>query len=231
MSTPTHGTAVRVTPRRPGDPEPDLLGISLAHRAMLTDVRRIAELVAAMGAGRTACAPHRARAIARYVELLCESIHHHHSTEDQTLWPVIGASAGDRVDLSELTDDHAALEPRLDQLRSRAASFRLSGGDAKTAQLMAAELNDLLTLLTEHIAEEERDLFPVITEHVSVQDWQRVEKTAQRRGRLSFDGPRTIAVMTESERADLSKHAGLGIRAMIAALSIRHRRLERTVFG
>jgi hemerythrin-like domain-containing protein len=220
-----------VTPRRAGDPEPDLTGIRLSHRSMVTDCGRITDLVTAIAEGREQCTPTRARAISRYVELLCESIHHHHTTEDEVAWPVIEASAGSHVDLTELTEDHAALDPRLDQLRARAAAFRVSGGHGPTAAAMAAELTELTTLVSEHILEEEREVFPVIAAHVSVADWDAVEKTAQRNGRMSFDAPRHLAVMTDDERSRLGAELNPFLRMLFGLLSIRHRRLERAVFG
>jgi hemerythrin-like domain-containing protein len=222
---------VNVTARRPGDPEPDLLGISLAHRAMVTDVGRAATLTSAFADGGMTCTPRRARAVARYVNLLCDSVHHHHTTEDQILWPVIEASAGGSVDLTELTEDHAALDPRLDRLRALAAGFRLNVGDKESAAPLAAGLTELHGLLHEHIADEEREIFPVIRQYVSVDDWAAVEKAAQRSGRMSFDGPRTVAVMTEQERVALSETVSPMLLALITVLSVRHRRFDRRVFG
>lgn len=163
--------------------------------------------------------------------MLCDSIHHHHTTEDAVLWPVIQASAGDHVDLSELIDDHAALDPRLEQLRARAAAFRLSMGDRHIAGLMAIELAELAALLTEHINDEEMEVFPLITEHVSVADWATVERAARDGSRMSFDGPRSVAVMTDDERALLAQQTGIGLRILLAGLMVLHRRRERAVFG
>ncbi len=232
VNTPMQPTRlVNVTARRPGDPEPDLLGISLAHRAMVTDVGRVATLTSAFADGGMTCTPRRARAVARYVNLLCDSVHHHHTTEDQILWPVIEASAGGSVDLTELTEDHAALDPRLDRLRALAAGFRLNVGDKESAAPLAAGLTELHGLLHEHIADEEREIFPVIRQYVSVDDWAAVEKAAQRSGRMSFDGPRTVAVMTEQERVALSETVSPILLALITVLSVRHRRFDRRVFG
>lgn len=232
VNTPMEPTRlVNVTARRPGDPEPDLLGISLAHRAMVTDVGRVATLTSAFADGGMTCTPRRARAVARYVNLLCDSVHHHHTTEDQILWPVIEASAGGSVDLTELTEDHAALDPRLDRLRALAAGFRLNVGDKESAAPLAAGLTELHGLLHEHIADEEREIFPVIRQYVSVDDWSAVEKAAQRTGRMSFDGPRTVAVMTEQERVALSETVSPILLALITVLSVRHRRFDRRVFG
>ena len=221
---------VTVTPRRPHDPEPDLIGITLAHRAMLTDVGRLAAAVTAIGEGRQRCSTRRAQAIARYTDLLCESIHHHHTVEDTVLWPVIDASAKDIVDLTELTEDHAALDPRLEIIGHRANAFRVAG-DRRTAALLGAELADLRNLLTEHIAEEERDIFPVIRQYVSVADWQEVEKTAQRTGRLTFDGPRTVGAATDDERAALAKEVSPVLRLLLTVLAWRHRKFEDEVFS
>lgn len=210
---------------------PDLLGITVAHRAMLADLRRLTDLAIAVRDRDVICTPGHARAISRYIELLCDSIHHHHTTEDIVLWPVIQAAVGSRLDLGELTEDHAALDPRLDQLRARAAALRLSMGDRHVASLMVIELAELTALLTEHIEEEERDVFPLITEHVSVADWTAVETEARQGGRLWFEGPRALAAMTDAERTRLADHAGIALRAVLAIVGVRYRRLERAVFG
>jgi hemerythrin-like domain-containing protein len=228
---PTTTTSTTVSPRRAGDPAPDLLGIALAHRAMLADLLRLGDLAAAVRDRDVICTPGRARAISRYVELLCDSIHHHHTTEDTVLWPVVQASVGDHVDLSELIDDHAALGPRLEQLRARAAAFRLSMGDRHIAGLMAIELAELAALLTEHINDEEMAVFPLITEHVSVADWETVEKAARRAGWLWFEGPRSLAVMSDDERTHLAQQVGIELRMILAVVGLRYRRLERAVFG
>ncbi len=228
MKTPQ---TVTITPRQPHDPEPELVGITLAHRAMLTDVGRLVGAVTAIAEGRQRCSTRRAQAIARYTDLLCESIHHHHTVEDTVLWPVINACAAGIVDLTELTEDHAALDPRLEIIGHRANAFRVAGGDRRTAALLAAELADLRNLISEHIAEEERDLFPVIRRHVSVADWQSVEKTAQRTGRLTFDGPRTVGAATDDERAALSREVSPILRLVLGVLARRHRKFEDEVFS
>ncbi|WP_395307462.1 hemerythrin domain-containing protein [Mycobacterium sp. AMU20-3851] len=223
-------TSRSAQPARVANPELDLSGITLTHRAMVTDTSRLADLTTAVAQRRLPCPPRRARAIARYVTLMCESIHHHHTMEDDVLWPVIEAAAGDFVDLSELTEDHAALDPRLDRLRAAAAAFGRSG-DPEMARPLAAGLADLHRLLNAHIADEERELFPVIRRYVSIQDWQAVEKAAQRTGRLSFDGPRILAVATDPERATLAAAVPAPLMMLLRCMAWRHRSFERAVFG
>ncbi|MGW0157889.1 hemerythrin domain-containing protein [Mycobacterium sp. NPDC003323] len=210
--------------------EPDLSGILLAHRAMVTDIGRLADLLTGIAQRRTPCSIKRARAITRYLELMCESIHHHHSMEDDVLWPIIESSAAGLVDLTELTEDHATLDPRLDRLRAMATAFARSG-EPDLARPLAAALADLHRLLHAHIADEERDLFPVIRRHVSVADWEAVETAARKSGRLSFDGPRVLAVATATERATIAAAVPGPLMLLLRYLARRHDKLERAVFG
>lgn len=208
--------------------EPDLSGITMAHRAMTTDVGRMAELLGAVARGTHTCA--HPKDVARYLRLLCESIHHHHTVEDEVLWPIVTASAGSFVDLSELTDDHAALDPRLDRITALAAAFQDAPGPV-TAAPLAAALADLHRVVCEHIADEEREVFGVIRRHVSVPDWARVEKAAQRAGKMSFDGPRILGAATDAEHARMTAAANPLLIAFIKLMTRRHKRFERRVFA
>lgn len=224
-------TAIPVVPRRPGDPPANLLGITLAHRAMLADLTRLTALAEAVRDRTVSCTPGRARAFSRYVELLCDSIRHHHATEDVMVWPLIRASVGDHVDLSAFTGDHGALVPRLDQLQARAAAFRLWRGSPQIAGLIAVELSELSALLGEHIRNEESEVFPLISAHVSATDWATVQADARAGRRMSFDTPRELAVLTDEERAGEARRSGIGLRVLRTVLALRHRQLDRAVFG
>ncbi len=208
--------------------EPDLSGITMAHRAMIADVGRLADLLAAVARGAHRCA--RPKEVDRYLHLLCDSIHHHHTVEDEVLWPIMTASAGSFVDLSELTGDHAALDPRLDRLKALSTAFRTAPSQM-TAAPLAVALADLHQLVREHIADEERELFAVIRRHVSIADWAIVEKAAQRSGKMSFDGPRIVGVATEEEYARMAAEANPLLIAFIKLMTRRHKRFERRVFS
>ena len=208
--------------------EPDLSGITMAHRAMIADVGRLADLLAAVARGAHVCA--RPKEVDRYIRLLCDSIHHHHTVEDEVLWPIITASAGSFVDLSELTDDHAALDPRLARIKTLSTTFRTAPGQT-TAAPLAAALADLHQLVCEHIADEEREVFELIRRHVSVPDWDIVEKAAQRAGKMSFDGPRVVGAATEEEYARMAAAANPLLLAFIKLMTRRHKKFERKVFS
>jgi hemerythrin-like domain-containing protein len=226
----TTSAPFRVRPRRDGDPVPDVLGMRLAHRIMLRDAGRLTDLAEQLAAGTTRTDTKRVAAIAGYVRDWAHSVHHHHSVEDEILWPVLVESAGPHVDLSELSDDHAALDPMLDRLRAAADGYQARPGEV-TATELALALAELRDVLTEHIGEEELAVFPVIERHVSVRDWDEVENRIRKRAKISFELPRVISAITPEEWPAVAARAGLALRVVMAVLGPPYRRRERAVFG
>ncbi|MEJ5869416.1 hemerythrin domain-containing protein [Pseudokineococcus sp. 5B2Z-1] len=230
MSTTT--PPVAVTPRRPGEPVVDLLHLRVIHQVLLRDAHRLTALADDVAAGTEVLDRRRATALARYVDKSMTSIHHHHAAEDDLLWPVIVGSAGDAVDLDELSDDHSVLDPRMDRVRAAARALAASPRSEDAATALAVRLADLRDLLVEHMADEERTIFPVMEEHVSVADWQRVMAgVARRDSDLGFVLPRIADTVEPEVMAVLLAEAGPVMRVLLALVRPRHRRFERLVFG
>ncbi|MEV0061918.1 hemerythrin domain-containing protein [Nocardia sp. NPDC050718] len=208
---------------------PNLLGMRLAHRAMLADTARFAVLAGELAAIRTPCPPRRARAIAGYLDLLCDSIHHHHRVEDEVLWPTLTAAAGDAIELRELTDDHAQLDPALAEIRTLCADLVARRPGAAAA--LAERLTRLHTVLDEHIADEERTVFPVVTEYLTTAQWAEVEAAARKGAVMSFEVPRMAAVCTPAELAEVTGDGGWPLRVMLRVFGVRYRRRERVLAG
>jgi hemerythrin-like domain-containing protein len=204
-------------------------GLLLAHRAMLRDLDRLGELTARLAGRRAVVDRKRAAAIADYLDDLCDSIHHHHSAEDDVLWPVLERCAGAHVDLTELTDDHAVLEPKLQRVRAGAAALRTAG---QVSAALAADMADLRDTLHEHIGDEEKTVVPLIKRYVSDADWNAVEAAIRKRGaKMSFEAPRVLAVATDDEMAGIRAEGGLPVAVLLKLLPPAFRRRERRVFG
>ncbi|MFI7670996.1 hemerythrin domain-containing protein [Nocardia sp. NPDC049526] len=197
--------------------KPDVTGMKIAHRGMLADTRRFAQITGQVAAGSPSPPP-RAAAIAEYLNLLCDSIHHHHTIEDDVLWPILIASAGHAVDVHELEDDHTQLDQLLTTLRAHATAFAVAGDKRVAAAELAETLDTAHTLLSEHIADEEKVVFPLVDQYVSVEDWARIEKAAKQGGNLKFELPRVLQHATEPELVRLKQEAGLVIRLMVKVL-------------
>jgi hemerythrin-like domain-containing protein len=171
-TAPTPALPFPVTPRRPGEPEPDLFGFRLIHRTLRSGCRLLADATTAVAAGE-ACPPARRDAIAGFARNVLQEVTTHHQREDDVLWPVIAASAGAQVDLEPLADDHTALHAVLERTEAALAVF--AGDGPSAAGPLAVLLTELADELDEHIADEEAEVFPVITRYVSARDYDRCE--------------------------------------------------------
>jgi hemerythrin-like domain-containing protein len=209
---------------------PDILGMAIAHRVMLRDLDRTTGIAMAMADGGVPISRRRVRALVRYLGLLGESIHHHHRAEDDILWPVIEKRAGSHIDLAPLTEDHEALDPKLDGL-SVAVGLFAAEPTQRTAAVVATRLMEMRIMLHEHIAEEERDTFPVIRRYLSVADWNDVEARIRECARMSFELPRIAAAVTPAELDTLKAQAGPMINVILALVRPRYRRMEKAIWG
>jgi hemerythrin-like domain-containing protein len=202
-------------------------GLFLAHRAMLRDLDRMGDLTTSLTGQKLD--RRRAHAIAGYLDDLCTSIHHHHSAEDDVLWPVLEKSAGAHVDLTELSDDHSVLDPKLHRVRTGATALRRDG---VISAALAADMADIRETLHEHIADEEKTIIPLIRRYVSQEDWDAVEAQIRKRGaKMSFEVPRVLAVTTKEELDEIKAEGGLPVAVMLKILPPAFRRRERRVFG
>ncbi|WP_054814692.1 hemerythrin domain-containing protein [Nocardia arizonensis] len=221
----------RITATADARVRPDVTGMKIAHRGMIADTARFAEITAGIAAG-SPCPPARAAAIARYLDLLCDSIHHHHTIEDDVVWPVLIASAGSAISVGELEDDHIHLDSLLTALRERSAAFAASEGDRRaSAAALAETLTAAHALLSEHIAEEENVVFPIVDRYVSVADWTRVENAAKKGGKLSFEVPRAVRYATEAELAKLRAEVGPVLRVLIGLMVRSFDKREAVIAG
>jgi hemerythrin-like domain-containing protein len=172
----------RVRPRQDGDPVPDVRGLRQAHRSELCDADRLTDLAERLAAAARPVGHRRAAAVGRFVRDWTGSVLARHRTEEQVLWPVVLASAGPHLDLSELGGDHAALAPALFRVRGASGAFA-ARPDEDSATLLAVELADLRAALREHLGEEQAVVLPALERHVSVPDWRRVEPRLAGRAR------------------------------------------------
>jgi hemerythrin-like domain-containing protein len=222
-----------VTPRRPGEPEVDLMGVTLIHRALRSGARMLADATTGIASGAP-CSRERQRAIVQVSLAVLHEISRHHEREDDVLWPVIVASAGDGdgVDLDPLSDDHTVLHTVLQRAAEALPQF---ARDAVTgAPLLAPVLTELADLLDEHIAEEEAELFPVIREHVSAADFAHCERLFQKGtspGHMLFVLPWIVEQCDDAELADLRTTAPAPLKLLLRLGQSRYTRRVDLVRG
>jgi len=233
MTTQTPALPFPVTPRRAGEPEADLTGFTLIHRALRSGTRDLAVAATAIGAGAP-CPPARREAFVAFATEVLHEIHVHHTREDDVLWPVIAASAGAAVDLEPLTDDHAELHAVLARAEERLQGFASAADVRAAAGPLGAVLTEMADLLDEHIAEEEAEVFPVIREHVSAKDFAACEKQFQKGSspkHLLFVLPWLIAQCSPAERAAALADAPAPLKVLLKLGEGRWHRRRAVVIG
>jgi Hemerythrin HHE cation binding domain len=172
----------------------DLAGFLLAHAAMRVEYGRLA------GACRRVRDAEHAELIESQIALTLELLHHHHTVEDELVWPMLLERVpAARSALAALEAEHG----RIDPLIERAGDTRIPLAER------AATLQELHEALNAHLDAEERDAVPLLQLHLSRQDWERVEEraaqgTSRRRLPLLYgwfasaadDEQRTLALRT-----------------------------------
>jgi iron-sulfur cluster repair protein YtfE (RIC family) len=201
----------------------------VAHRAIRQDLRRLAACLAQI-AGRGA-PPSQARAIGRYTAALLAEIIAHHENEDEVLWPVIAATAGQAVDLAPLTDDHRAIEAAVGRASQALASFRKQ---PRTHAELPASVAGLRDMLDEHIADEEQQILPAMRRYLPAEAYRWCEKQIQRKApwsRLRFTAPWLARYAQPDELTRLLATGGRPARILLAATRPGYARLERRAFA
>jgi hemerythrin-like domain-containing protein len=220
-------TPLHVTPRRPGEPQADLTGYTLVHRAIRADITRLSSLLTALAVSGRPISSERAAAITTYVTSYNAAVRLHHQDEEDVLWPVIAASAGEAVDLNPYQDDHHVLEPL--QSRCDELAERFAADPATHTSALAQTLRELDDLLHEHLDQEEYELFHVIRRHVSVDDYAAACSRIQRRTSPRDAGWTIPWLARHSGPAELALIPGQAkeVRVFLKEFA----RLETAVFG
>ena len=211
------------------EPEPDLTSIVVVHRAIRRDLRRLAASLAQIADG--GAPPSQARATGRYTAALLAEIRAHHENEDEVLWPVIAATAGQAVDLAPLTDDHRAIEAAVGRASRALASYRAQ--PRMLAELLAS-VSDLRDMLDEHIADEEEQILPAMRRYLPAEAYRWCEKQIQRKTSLTglqFTAPWLARHARPGELSRGLATSGLPARIVLAATRPGYARLERRAFA
>ena len=159
MSTthPSTPTATRVMP--------------VLHSAFRRELRRAGGLVRGVAPGDTA----RAAVVGDHLDLVGHVLHHHHTTEDELLWPLLLERVPD--DLAPIVhlmeSQHERVETLLAEIGPLMATWR-GGAGAGERDRLAGLYDDLYVALAEHLDAEEQRLLPIASRCVTQEEWDRM---------------------------------------------------------
>lgn len=137
----------------------------------------------------------RAGIVATHLDLLDRFLHHHHTIEDDMVWPKllerVPAEIAPVVELMEA--QHEVVADLLERTVAVRAEWRKNPDTARGNEL-AMLYSSLHSALVEHMDAEEEHVMPLVEVCVTQKEWAKIGKTAQRRTPLK-DGPRVLGMM------------------------------------
>jgi hypothetical protein len=178
----------------------DTRDMGIVHSALRRDLRR-ARIVL------TGPTPddRRRRALGEHLVWMMESLHRHHSGEDEHVWPEIrrrNPAAGPLLD--QMDADHQRIAGPMQELEQVATSFGRGGA---TARDVLAVIDRLEEALLPHLAREEQEMMPVVAQTLTDKEWQELGHHAFIRGKslphLALDGHWVIDNATDEDRRQM----------------------------
>ncbi len=141
----------------------------LAHRAMVTDLPRIAEAANRLAANPDAT---RAAALSGYVDRVHTLINHHHEGENEYLWPRLRTHGADEAAIALLAAEHEELDKFLAEWHRMATEL---GTDGSVAAELARITMDVHERIVGHAADEEAELVGRLAPALNPKIWKGFE--------------------------------------------------------
>lgn len=146
----------------------DVRDMIVVHTALLREFRLAPAAVRRVPDG----ARRSAARVDAHLGLLCDLLHHHHTGEDELLWPALRAvlPIAAMASLDEGEAQHAAIDQALNRVGVVLQRWRTLVDGASRIELVAS-LETLHGLLDEHLDAEERTLLPLAAAYLTRQQW------------------------------------------------------------
>ena len=146
--------------------------MAVIHRIFRRGFPLISELVRQTPTGATA----RAEPIAAHLDFLLNGLHHHHTGEDENIWPRLLVRAAPDADLiARMEAQHEVVAERSQEVRRLLATWRGTAGDGAE---LATALDGFTAALVEHLDEEETRVVPLMRAHITAEEWTRFGQEA-----------------------------------------------------
>ncbi|GIL36843.1 hemerythrin domain-containing protein [Phycicoccus sp. DTK01] len=152
-------------------PGVDVRDMLVVHTALLRELRLAAPAVERVAHGDR----RQARRVEQHLALLADVLHHHHSGEDELLWPVLRPRlAPPHAALLDVAESqHEGIDHALERVAAARRDWSPEAAKGSGA-VLAAALRELHLLLAEHLEFEERHLLPLAAVHLTEAEWHAV---------------------------------------------------------
>ncbi|MEU1300148.1 hemerythrin domain-containing protein [Streptomyces shenzhenensis] len=198
------------------EPRADVRDMHMAHTVFRREFGLAADLVRSVKPGDA----ESVKVVSEHIELVGTMLHHHHEGEDVHLWPRLvdrgGAAAAAAVRVMD--EQHEAIGKCLSDVRTSLLEWR-TGTDPRQGDELAAALERLLPVLTEHLGVEEDLALPLIEKHITAAEWGQMltrsgagtppDKMPLIFGMMAYEAPpETVAEVIEKMPAEIREVIG-----------------------
>ncbi|MBH0776290.1 hemerythrin domain-containing protein [Nocardia sp. NEAU-351] len=140
----------------------------LLHNAFRRHLRAMPGLVAAVAPEDAA----RARRLVDFLDELRTGLHHHHTGEDELLWPILLERApADAAPILRMEEQHERITELTERAAREGAEFAVAA-DPSVRDRFAGTLSTLADIVDAHMADEERCVLPVVENVLTVPEWR-----------------------------------------------------------
>lgn len=169
------------------DARADTRDMPVVHRVFRREFRLLPEMVRVTAAGDR----ERAALVADWALELTAFLHHHHTNEDDVVWPLLHERAPlDAVLVETMERQHATVATLLAPIGPLASRWRTEPTVANR-EVLASALVRVHPTLVEHLDLEEREVLPLIARHLTAAEYAQLAE----RGRAAIEPSRMMTVL------------------------------------
>jgi hemerythrin-like domain-containing protein len=183
---------------------PNTHDMYVVHRVFRRETALLPRLVRAVPPGDT----DRARYVAAHYRDYALGLHHHHTAEDELVWPLLLA----RVDLEaelvlRMEEQHSRVSAGLAEIEKLLTRWEATASP-EAGEALAVALERHREVLVEHLTDEEDHLLALIEEHLTVAEWEKLGEnfgTRTPKNKLLFFLGALLEEATPEEAAELMR--------------------------
>ncbi|MCE7002609.1 hemerythrin domain-containing protein [Kibdelosporangium philippinense] len=115
----------------------------------------------------------RAKLVGDHLAALLRGLHHHHTGEDELLWPKLldRVSTLDTELVQRMEGQHEAVSGLIERIDALLPRWQLDA-DRELASELAVLLSDVSHRLNEHLDDEERHVLPLVSVFITEAEWK-----------------------------------------------------------
>lgn len=145
----------------------DTWDMVVVHRYFRREFALLPELVRGVAARDI----EHARLVGAWAADLIDALHHHHTGEDELLWPILLQRVSVAAELVlRMEAQHVRVSALLDSAAALLPAWQ-GGAEIDVRDRLGAVLTEVAVLLDEHLGEEEQQILPLVSQHLTKAEW------------------------------------------------------------